>query len=133
MGLGQAQGPLTPGQVSVPASETSTRLQGLQPLTEYQVTVVALYANSIGEAVSGTARTSEPFCYSYPPTSSLPLPPCHPHFSPLTNPWWDLPPHSRPGGAGANSAECHRPQPPGGLAGRAGGHRLPCDLAAPER
>ncbi|KAK1332718.1 hypothetical protein QTO34_007401 [Cnephaeus nilssonii] len=45
-------------EVSVPASETSTRLQGLQPLTEYQVTVVALYANSIGEAVSGTARTT---------------------------------------------------------------------------
>lgn len=52
-----------PGQVRVPAGETSTRLQGLQPLTEYQVTVVALYANSIGEAVSGTARTSEQFCY----------------------------------------------------------------------
>ncbi|ELK15067.1 Collagen alpha-1(VII) chain [Pteropus alecto] len=34
------------------------RLQGLRPLTEYQVTVVALYANSIGEAVSGTARTT---------------------------------------------------------------------------
>lgn len=51
-----------PGQVSVPAGENSVRLQGLRPLTEYQVTVVALYANSIGEAVSGTARTSEPFC-----------------------------------------------------------------------
>lgn len=51
-----------PGQVSVPAGETSTQLQGLRPLTEYQVTVVALYANSIGEAVSGTARTSEHFC-----------------------------------------------------------------------
>lgn len=51
-----------PGQVNVPASETSMRLQGLQPLTNYQVTVVALYANSIGEAVSGTAWTSEQFC-----------------------------------------------------------------------
>lgn len=50
------------GQVSIPAGETSTQLQGLRPLTEYQVTVVALYANSIGEAVSGTARTSEQFC-----------------------------------------------------------------------
>lgn len=58
-GLGQSSVTSDPGQVSVPASETSTRLQGLQPLTEYQVTVVALYANSIGEAVSGTARTSE--------------------------------------------------------------------------
>uniref|UniRef100_A0A8C7C5A1 Collagen alpha-1(VII) chain n=1 Tax=Neovison vison TaxID=452646 RepID=A0A8C7C5A1_NEOVI len=45
-------------EVSVPAGETSTQLQGLRPLTEYQVTVVALYANSIGEAVSGTARTT---------------------------------------------------------------------------
>ncbi|KAB0396999.1 hypothetical protein E2I00_000581 [Balaenoptera physalus] len=60
-------------EVSVPAGETSVRLQGLRPLTEYQVTVVALYANSIGEAVSGTARTITP-----------------PH-SGLTNPWWDLP------------------------------------------
>lgn len=50
-----------PGQVSVPAGESSVRLQGLHPLTEYEVTVVALYANSIGEAVSGTARTSEQF------------------------------------------------------------------------
>ncbi|KAJ8791924.1 hypothetical protein J1605_004149 [Eschrichtius robustus] len=45
-------------EVSVPAGETSVRLQGLRPLTEYQVMVVALYANSIGEAVSGTARTT---------------------------------------------------------------------------
>lgn len=51
-----------PGQVNVPAGETSMRLQGLRPLTDYQVTVVALYANSIGEAVSGTARTSEQPC-----------------------------------------------------------------------
>lgn len=50
------------GQVNVPAGETSMRLQGLRPLTDYQVTVVALYANSIGEAVSGTARTSKQFC-----------------------------------------------------------------------
>lgn len=62
-GLGQ-QYEMTSGsaQVNVPAGETSMRLQGLRPLTEYQVTVVALYANSIGEAVSGTARTSEQFC-----------------------------------------------------------------------
>ncbi|XP_075403413.1 collagen alpha-1(VII) chain [Tenrec ecaudatus] len=56
-GLGQ---PL-PGErleVSVPADETSIQLQGLRPQTEYQVTVVALYANSIGEAVSMTARTT---------------------------------------------------------------------------
>ncbi|KAK2499530.1 hypothetical protein MC885_016479 [Smutsia gigantea] len=55
--LGQ---PLPGGQqeVSVPAGETSVRLQGLHPLTEYEVTVVALYVNSIGEAVSGTARTT---------------------------------------------------------------------------
>lgn len=43
------------------------RLQGLRPMTEYQVTVIALYANSIGEAVSGTARTSEQFCYPLSP------------------------------------------------------------------
>lgn len=48
--------------MNVPAGETSLRLQGLRPLTDYQVTVVALYANSIGEAVSATARTSEQFC-----------------------------------------------------------------------
>nr|XP_023415873.1 collagen alpha-1(VII) chain isoform X8 [Cavia porcellus] len=45
-------------EVEVPAGETSVWLRGLRPLTEYQVTVVALYANSIGEAVSGTARTT---------------------------------------------------------------------------
>ncbi|XP_036733462.2 collagen alpha-1(VII) chain isoform X1 [Manis pentadactyla] len=55
--LGQ---PLPGGQqeVSVPAGETSVRLQDLHPLTEYEVTVVALYANSIGEAVSGTTWTT---------------------------------------------------------------------------
>lgn len=56
-----------PGQVNIPAGETSVWLQGLRPLTEYQVTVVALYANSIGEAVSGTARTSEQFCQPLTP------------------------------------------------------------------
>ncbi|XP_036189535.1 collagen alpha-1(VII) chain isoform X2 [Myotis myotis] len=56
-GLGQPV-PSERREVRVPAGETSTRLQGLQPLTEYQVTVVALYANSVGEAVSGTARTT---------------------------------------------------------------------------
>ncbi|MEJ1285828.1 collagen type VII alpha 1 [Cricetulus griseus] len=56
-GLGQPL-PSERQEVNVPAGETSTRLQGLRPLTEYQVTVVALYANSIGEAVSGTARTT---------------------------------------------------------------------------
>ncbi|KAM9592964.1 LOW QUALITY PROTEIN: collagen alpha-1(VII) chain [Trichechus inunguis] len=56
-GLGQPL-PNERREVSVPAGETSIRLQGLRPLTEYQVTVVALYANSIGEAVSGTARTT---------------------------------------------------------------------------
>uniref|UniRef100_A0A2K5HFV5 Collagen alpha-1(VII) chain n=1 Tax=Colobus angolensis palliatus TaxID=336983 RepID=A0A2K5HFV5_COLAP len=57
MGLGQ---PLSSErqEVNIPAGETSVWLQGLRPLTEYQVTVVALYANSIGEAVSGTARTT---------------------------------------------------------------------------
>ncbi|XP_006893082.1 PREDICTED: collagen alpha-1(VII) chain [Elephantulus edwardii] len=45
-------------EVNVPAGETSVRLQGLRPLTMYQVTVVALYANSIGEAVSGTVQTT---------------------------------------------------------------------------
>ncbi|XP_005075021.1 collagen alpha-1(VII) chain [Mesocricetus auratus] len=56
-GLGQPL-PSERQEVNVPAGETSTRLQGLRPLTEYQVTVVALYTNSIGEAVSGTARTT---------------------------------------------------------------------------
>ncbi|MBZ3877345.1 Collagen alpha-1(VII) chain, partial [Sciurus carolinensis] len=56
-GLGQPL-PSELREVNVPAGETSMRLQGLRPLTEYQVTVVALYANSIGEAVSGTARTT---------------------------------------------------------------------------
>jgi hypothetical protein len=56
-----------PGQVNVPAGETSMQLQGLRPLTEYQVMVVALYANSIGEAVSGTARTSEQLCQPLTP------------------------------------------------------------------
>ncbi|XP_021542616.1 collagen alpha-1(VII) chain [Neomonachus schauinslandi] len=56
-GLGQPL-PSERREVSIPAGETSTQLQGLRPLTEYQVTVVALYANSIGEAVSGTARTT---------------------------------------------------------------------------
>lgn len=59
---GQDEVTSDPGQVSIPAGETSIQLQGLRPLTEYQVTVVALYANSIGEAVSATARTSEHFC-----------------------------------------------------------------------
>uniref|UniRef100_A0A8C2VNE3 Collagen alpha-1(VII) chain n=1 Tax=Chinchilla lanigera TaxID=34839 RepID=A0A8C2VNE3_CHILA len=56
-GLGQPL-PSERKEVNVPAGETSVRLRGLRPLTEYQVTVVALYANSIGEAVSGTARTT---------------------------------------------------------------------------
>ncbi|CAO2633498.1 Collagen alpha-1(VII) chain, partial [Lemmus lemmus] len=56
-GLGQPL-PSERQEVNVPAGETSMRLQDLRPLTEYQVTVVALYANSIGEAVSGTARTT---------------------------------------------------------------------------
>nr|XP_044992194.1 collagen alpha-1(VII) chain [Jaculus jaculus] len=56
-GLGQPL-PSERREVNIPAGETSMQLQGLRPLTEYQVTVVALYANSIGEAVSGTARTT---------------------------------------------------------------------------
>uniref|UniRef100_Q02388-2 Isoform 2 of Collagen alpha-1(VII) chain n=1 Tax=Homo sapiens TaxID=9606 RepID=Q02388-2 len=56
-GLGQPL-PSERQEVNVPAGETSVRLRGLRPLTEYQVTVIALYANSIGEAVSGTARTT---------------------------------------------------------------------------
>uniref|UniRef100_A0A2K6QUP7 Collagen alpha-1(VII) chain n=1 Tax=Rhinopithecus roxellana TaxID=61622 RepID=A0A2K6QUP7_RHIRO len=56
-GLGQPL-PSERQEVNIPAGETSVWLQGLRPLTEYQVTVVALYANSIGEAVSGTARTT---------------------------------------------------------------------------
>lgn len=67
-GLGQPL-PSERKEVNVPAGETSMRLQGLRPLTDYQVTVVALYANSIGEAVSGTARTSEQFCQPLTPFS----------------------------------------------------------------
>lgn len=65
-GLGQPL-PSERQEVNIPAGETSVWLQGLRPLTEYQVTVVALYANSIGEAVSGTARTSEQFCQPLTP------------------------------------------------------------------
>lgn len=67
-GLGQPL-PSERKEVNVPAGETSMRLQGLRPLTDYQVTVVALYANSIGEAVSGTARTSKQFCQPLTPFS----------------------------------------------------------------
>ncbi|XP_072508131.1 collagen alpha-1(VII) chain isoform X2 [Notamacropus eugenii] len=55
-GLGQPM-PDQRQEVTVPAGETRVRLQGLRPQTEYQVTVVAQYANSVGEAVSGTAQT----------------------------------------------------------------------------
>uniref|UniRef100_A0A4X2JV88 Collagen alpha-1(VII) chain n=1 Tax=Vombatus ursinus TaxID=29139 RepID=A0A4X2JV88_VOMUR len=56
-GLGQPV-PDQRQEVTVPARETRVRLQGLRPQTEYQVTVVAQYANSVGEAVSGTAQTA---------------------------------------------------------------------------
>ncbi|XP_048190837.1 LOW QUALITY PROTEIN: collagen alpha-1(VII) chain [Perognathus longimembris pacificus] len=56
-GLGQPL-PSERREVNVPAGDTSILLQGLRPLTEYQVTVFALYANSLGEAVRGTARTT---------------------------------------------------------------------------
>ncbi|NXC79092.1 CO7A1 protein, partial [Cercotrichas coryphoeus] len=44
-------------EVSVGPRETSTVLRGLRVGTEYLVTVTAQYANSIGESVSGRART----------------------------------------------------------------------------
>ncbi|XP_078241389.1 collagen alpha-1(VII) chain isoform X4 [Pogona vitticeps] len=44
-------------EVSLGAGETSTTLRGLRGGTEYMVTVIAQYANSIGESVSGKGRT----------------------------------------------------------------------------
>lgn len=47
------------GQVSLGPGETSTVLRGLRGGTDYLVTVIAQYANSIGESVSGKGRTRE--------------------------------------------------------------------------
>lgn len=46
-------------QVSVGSGETSTVLRGLKSGTDYLVTVIAQYANRIGESVSGKGRTRE--------------------------------------------------------------------------
>ncbi|XP_038627650.1 collagen alpha-1(VII) chain [Tachyglossus aculeatus] len=58
-GLGQ---PITAErqEVSVPAGETSVVLRRLQSQTDYQVTVVAQYANSVSEAITGTVHTRAP-------------------------------------------------------------------------
>lgn len=55
-------GDTVPVQVSLGPRETSTVLRGLRVGTEYLVTVTAQYANSIGESVSGRARTRECPC-----------------------------------------------------------------------
>lgn len=55
-------GDTVPAQVSLGPRETSAVLRGLRVGTEYLVTVTAQYANSIGESVSGRARTRECPC-----------------------------------------------------------------------
>lgn len=50
---------LAVGQVSLGAGETSAVLRGLREGTDYLVTIIAQYANSIGESVSGKGRTRE--------------------------------------------------------------------------
>ncbi|XP_069798438.1 collagen alpha-1(VII) chain-like [Narcine bancroftii] len=45
-------------EIMVGANENSASLQGLKPATEYLVTVIAQYANSIGESTSGKSRTN---------------------------------------------------------------------------
>lgn len=47
------------GQINVAPKETSAVLRGLRPGTEYLVTIIAQYANSIGESVSSRGRTRE--------------------------------------------------------------------------
>ncbi|XP_067908450.1 collagen alpha-1(VII) chain-like [Heterodontus francisci] len=44
-------------KITVSSGENSAFLQGLKPATEYLVTVIAQYANSIGESTSGKGRT----------------------------------------------------------------------------
>ncbi|KAL7986113.1 hypothetical protein Chor_011279, partial [Crotalus horridus] len=44
-------------QISVGSGETSTVLRGLKSGTDYLVTIIAQYANRIGESVSGKGRT----------------------------------------------------------------------------
>ncbi|XP_056384102.1 collagen alpha-1(VII) chain [Hyla sarda] len=58
-GLGQ-QIPLELREISLTSAQTSTLLQSLRPGTEYSVTVTALYANSIGQSVSGREKTLSP-------------------------------------------------------------------------
>ncbi|XP_044133379.1 collagen alpha-1(VII) chain [Bufo gargarizans] len=58
-GLGQ-QIPLELREISLTSAQTSTLLQNLRAGTDYSVTVTALYANSIGESVSGRGKTLIP-------------------------------------------------------------------------
>ncbi|XP_066452913.1 collagen alpha-1(VII) chain isoform X1 [Eleutherodactylus coqui] len=55
-GLGQ-QIPLELIEIILTSAQTSSLLQSLRPGTEYSVTVTALYANNIGESVSGRGKT----------------------------------------------------------------------------
>uniref|UniRef100_A0A4W3KFY9 Fibronectin type-III domain-containing protein n=1 Tax=Callorhinchus milii TaxID=7868 RepID=A0A4W3KFY9_CALMI len=43
-------------EISIRANENTAYLQGLKPATEYLVTVIAQYANSIGESTSEKRR-----------------------------------------------------------------------------
>ncbi|XP_018114574.1 collagen alpha-1(VII) chain isoform X2 [Xenopus laevis] len=58
-GLGQ-QIPSELREITFTAGQTAAVLQGLRAGTEYLVTVTALYANSIGDSVSGRGRTVSP-------------------------------------------------------------------------
>ncbi|MEE6502220.1 hypothetical protein FKM82_004446, partial [Ascaphus truei] len=58
-GLGQ-QIPSELREISLTAGQTAAFLQGLRAGTEYSITMTALYANSIGESVSGRGRTQSP-------------------------------------------------------------------------
>lgn len=58
-GARQHRDDTAPTQVSVGPRETSTVLRGLRAGTEYLVTVIAQYANSVSESVSVRARTRE--------------------------------------------------------------------------
>ncbi|XP_058844205.1 collagen alpha-1(VII) chain-like isoform X2 [Acipenser ruthenus] len=87
-GLGQ---PITAElrEVSVASADTTSVLQDLKPATDYLVSVIAQYPNSVGESVSGKTRTK-----SVPGASNLRIVEAGP--SSLRLAW--TPPTSRPQG-----------------------------------